>query len=143
MENNKSPNKIKIINDKNIDNNIAIKTRITFIYDLSIKINDPKMTISDLKEQISKNYSIQENEYELLIGEKSINNIPNSTHILEVLNKYKDNKIKIKSFKNIFDIKKQLTFYDDFLSKNILLKDNDIKLLNSEHEKIKEDLKNI
>lgn len=143
MENNKSPNKIKIINDKNIDNNIVIKTRITFIYDLSIKINDPKMTISDIKEQISKNYSIQENEYELLIGEKSINNIPNSTHILEVLNKYKDNKIKIKSFKNIFDIKKQLTFYDDFLSKNILLKDNDIKLLNSEHEKIKEDLKNI
>ena len=143
MENNKSPNKIKIINDKNIDNNIVIKTRIAFIYDLSIKINDPKMTISDLKEQISKNYSIQENEYELLIGEKSINNIPNSTHILEVLNKYKDNKIKIKSFKNIFDIKKQLTFYDDFLSKNILLKDNDIKLLNSEHEKIKEDLKNI
>lgn len=143
MENNKSPNKIKIINDKNIDNNIVIKTRIAFIYDLSIKINDPKMTISDIKEQISKNYSIQENEYELLIGEKSLNNIPNSTHILEVLNKYKDNKIKIKSFKNIFDIKKQLTFYDDFLSKNILLKDNDIKLLNSEHEKIKEDLKNI
>ena len=67
----------------------------------------------------------------------------NEILILSLLNKYNTNKITIKTFKSIFDIKNQLNNYEKLLTKNISLKDNEINLLNIEYDNIKKDLQNI
>ena len=147
MENKKTPNinSISSSNDNNINskNNDKFKLKIFFIYDLKLMIKDKKMNISDLKYQINKSYSIQDNEYELYIGETCINYMPNDTPILNILNDHKVKKIRIKSCRNIFDIQDQINEYENFLIRTISLKDEDIALLNNEHENLLKDLNNI
>ena len=144
MENKKTPNinSICIGNDNNV-NNDKLKLKLLFIYDLNLVIKDKKMNISDLKYQINKNYSIQDDEYELYIGETCINYMPNDTPILNILNDHKVKKIRIKSCRNIFDIQDQINEYENFLIRTISLKDEDITLLNNEHENLLKDLNNI
>ena len=98
------------------------------------------MTISELRKQINKNYSLKENEYQLLIGNYSINTLSNDTLVVDLLNKYKDNNIIIKTHKNIYDLQKQIIDYENFLTKNILIKNDEISSLNSEYENIIKDL---
>ena len=147
MESKNTPNinSISIGNDNNVNskNNDKLKVKLLFIYDLKLMIKDKKMNISDLKYQINKNYSIQDDEYDLFIGETCINDIPNDSSILNILNDHKANKIRIKSFRNIFDIQDQINEYENFLIRTISLKDEDITLLNNEHEKLLKDLNNI
>ena len=147
MENKKTPNinSISSGNDNNINskNNDKFKLKIFFIYDLKLMIKDKKMNISDLKYQINKNYSIQDDEYELYIGETCINYMTNDTPILNILNEHKVNEIRIKSCRNIFDIQDQINEYENFLIRTISLKDEDIALLNNEIEKLLKDLNNI
>ena len=88
-------------------------------------------------------FNIHEYEYEILINEIPITNLSNEILILSLLNKYNTNKITIKTFKSIFDIKNQLNNYEKLLTKNISLKDNEINLLNIEYDNIKKDLQNI
>ena len=144
MENKKTPNinSICIGNDNNV-NNDKLKLKLLFIYDLNLVIKDKKMNISDLKYQINKSYSIQDDEYELFIGETCISNMPNDTPILNILNDHKDNKIRIKSFKNLFDIQDQVNEYENFLKRTISLKDEEMALLNNETEKLLQDLNSI
>ena len=147
MENKKTPNinSISSSNDNNINskNNDKFKLKIFFIYDLKLMIKDKKMNISDLKYQINKSYSIQDNEYELYIGETCINYMTNDTPILNILNEHKVNEIRIKSCRNIFDIQDQINEYENFLIRTISLKDEDIALLNNEYENLLKDLNNI
>ena len=147
MENKKTPNinSIGIGNDNNVNskNNDKFKLKLLFIYDLKLMIKDKKMNISDLKYQINKNYSIQDDEYELYIGETCINYMPNDTPILNILNDHKVKKIRIKSCRNIFDIQDQINEYENFLIRTISLKDEDIELLNNEYENLLKDLNNI
>ena len=150
MENKKTPkiNSISISsgNDNNVNssnNSDKFKLNFFFIYDLKLIITDKKMNISDLKYQINKNYSIQDDEYELYIGETCINNMANDTPILNILNEHKVNKIRIKSCRNLFDIQDQINEYENFLIRTISLKDEDIALLNNEIEKLLKDLNNI
>ena len=139
MENSKSPNNNYITSS----NNEKIKAKIIFKYDQKIEISTPKFTLSELKDEINKAYSIQENEYYLLIGENNITDLPNDTDINTLLAKYNEKKIVIKTFKNTIDIEKQLNDYENILSKQISIKNDEINLLSIEYEKIMQDLKGI
>ena len=139
MENNKSPNNNYITSS----NNEKIKAKIIFKYDQKIEISTPKFTLSDLKSEINKAYSVQENEYYLLIGENNITDLPNDTDINTLLAKYNEKKIVIKTFKNTIDIEKQLNDYENILSKQISIRNDEINLLKIEYEKIMQDLNNI
>ena len=147
MENKETPNinSISNGNDNNVNskNNDKFKLKLLFIYDLKLMIKDKKMNISDLKYQINKNYSIQDDEYDLYIGETCINDMPNDSPILNILNDHKDNKIRIKSCRNVFDIQDQINEYENYLIRTISLKDENMALLNNEHEKLLKDLNNI
>lgn len=139
MENSKSPNNNYIASS----NNEKIKAKIIFKYDQKIEISTPKFTLSDLKDEINKAYSIQENEYYLLIGENNITDLPNDTDINTLLAKYNEKKIVIKTFKNTIDIEKQLNDYENILSKQLSIKNDEINLLKIEYEKIMQDLNDI
>lgn len=146
MENKKTPNNNSGIGkDINVNsrNNNKLHMKLFLIYDLKLIVKDKKMNISDLKQEINKSYSVQDDEYDLYIGETCINNLPNDSPILNILNDHKDNKIRIKSEKNIFDIQDQVNKYENFLKRTISLKDKDMELLNSEHEKLLKDLNSI
>ena len=136
---------INIINNNNKENekNFIMKARIVLKYDFIKKESNKDITLFDLKKYINTKFHMQEYEYELFIGEHNINCLSNDTSILYLLNKYNLNKIIIKSFKNIIDILNELNNYEKFLTKKIYLKDDEIKKLKEEHEKINEDLKNI
>ena len=137
MDNKNSSN---LNENKNTSNDIKIN--LAYIYDINVKITE-KMTLNELIVEINKNYFLSEDEYEILIGENVISNVSNNTLVLKLLEKYKSNNIKIKTFKNIFDLQNQLNSYDNFLSKNISLKTDDIKLLKEEYSSILNDLNNI
>ena len=152
MEIHKAPNNEIIsnkINDKGKgeEENNLLKLKFIFTYDLVINHTNKNMTLSELREEISKNYSIKDGEYELFIGNNSINNlsdISDTTKIINVMNRYKikDNIIKIKAFKNYFDVQKQVKDYDKFLAENIMRKSEEIDLLNNEYENIIKDFNN-
>lgn len=140
MENiNKPPNKDKQIN-KNINNDI--KVHFSSNYEIKFKINE-KTTLSEVRAEICQKYLIANDEYELFIGEKNIDDEPNSLHAIKLFEKYKTNVINIKTNKNIFDLQNQLNIYDNFLSKNISLKTEEINKLKEEIENLKKDLTNI
>ena len=126
----------------NKETNTDIKIHLNYSYYVKINISE-KMTLSELKNEISKNYFISDNEYELFIGSKNINNESNNTLVTNLFEKYKSNNIIIKTNKNIFDLQNQLNSYDNFLTKKISLKTEEINLLSEEIESLKNDLKNI
>lgn len=145
MEKKQSPtnNNIMTINNTHEEFIDKFTFKLTFIYDLVISNQNRNMTLSEIKALIRKNYSLKENEYKLFIGNNSVNNLSNSTSIKDLLNLYKDNKIIIKTFKYIIDIQKEINDYERFLNNKILLKSEEIKLLNTEYENILKDLKSI
>ena len=145
MEKKQSPtnNNIMTINNTHEEFIDKFTFKLTFIYDLVISNQNRNMTLSEIKALIRKNYSLKENEYKLFIGNNSVNNLSNSTSIKDLLNLYKDNKIIIKTFKYIIDIQKEINDYERFLNNKILLKSEEIKLLNTEYENIIKDLKSI
>jgi len=138
IEQSKSSEQININNNEK--NNI--KVQLAFKFEIKMNITE-KMTISELKTEISKNYFLTEDEYEIFIGENSINNEPNNINVMKLFEKYKSNNISIKTYKNILDLKAQLNNYENFLSKNISLKTKDIDLLSKEYENLKNDLSNL
>jgi len=138
IEQSKSSEQININNNEK--NNI--KVQLAFKFEIKMNVTE-KMTISELKTEISKNYFLTEDEYEIFIGENSINNEPNNINVMKLFEKYKSNNINIKTYKNILDLKDQLNNYENFLSKNISLKSKDIDLLSKEYENLKNDLSNL
>jgi hypothetical protein len=138
IEQSKSSEQININNNEK--NNI--KVQLAFKFEIKMNVTE-KMTISELKTEISKNYFLTEDEYEIFIGENSINNEPNNINVMKLFEKYKSNNINIKTYKNILDLKDQLNNYENFLSKNISLKTKDIDLLSKEYENLKNDLSNL
>ena len=125
------------------ESNSIFKSKIIIKYDFAIKDSNSNMTLLDLKKEINKKFNIKEDEYELFIGEHSLKLLSNEIPIVSLLNKYKINNIKIQSYKTILDSKRDIINYENILSKKISLKDDEIKMLNVEYEKIKEDLDNI
>ena len=141
---NSSLNK-NIIKDNNEKpkNSSLFKSKILIEYDYIIKDLNANITISEIKKDISKRFNLKEDEYELFIGEHSLKLLSNEISIVSLLNKYKINNIKIQSYKTILDSKRDIINYENILTKKISLKDDEIKMLNVEYEKIKEDLNNI
>ena len=125
------------------ESNSIFKSKIIIKYDFAIKDSNSNMTLLDLKKEINKKFNIKEDEYELFIGEHSLKLLSNEIPIVSLLNKYKINNIKIQSYKTILDSKRDIINYENILTKKISLKDDEIKMLNVEYEKIKEDLENI
>lgn len=141
MEKKKSPkNNNIIINNLEEEKYDKFDFKLISTYNLIINHSDINMTISELRKQINKNYSLKENEYQLLIGNYSINNLSNDTLVVDLLNKYKDNNIIIKTHKSLYDLQKQINDYENFLTKNILIKSDEISSLNSEYKNIINDL---
>ena len=136
-------NNIKINNETLEKSIYALKTKLIIDFDFINRESNINMKLIDLKNIINNKFNIQEHEYELFLDGKSINNYPNETLILNLLNKYDAKKIVIKSYKNILDVQNQINSYEKLLIKNISLKDDEIKLLNDEYENIQKDLKNI
>ena len=141
MESEQSKGSEQINIGKN-DNNNIIKVQLAFKFEIKMNIKE-KMTLSELKTEISKNYFLTEDEYEILIGDNSINNEPNNINVMKLFEKYKSNNINIKTYKNILDLQNQLNNYENFLTKNISLKTKDIDLLSKEYENLKNDLNNL
>ena len=134
---NTSPD-LSINNQKKTD----IKVHLNYNYNIKINISE-KMTLLELRNEISKNYFISDDEYELFIESNNINNEPNNTLVMNLFEKFKSNNINIKTNKNIFDLQNQLNSYDNFLDKKISLKTDEINLLTEEIESLKNDLNNI
>ena len=106
-------------NDKN-DNTTynkfyILNFKIITLFDFKKTETNSNKTLLNLKEDIKTKFNFQDYEYELFIGENSINHFSNDIQILYLLNQYNDNKIIIKSFKNIFDINNEVNKYDIFL----------------------------
>ena len=124
-------------------NSSLIKAYIIFINETIIKDINSDFSLLSLKDYINNKYSLQEYEYEVFIGENNINDYPDTTLILFLLNKYKANSITIKTFKNAFDAQNQVNDYKQFLEKQILLKDDEIKSISLEVSKLMDDLNSI
>ena len=141
---NSSLNK-NIIKDNNEKpkNSSLFKSKILIEYDYIIKDLNANITISEIKKDISKRFNLKEDEYELFIGENSLNLLSNDKSIIFLLNKYKSNIINIKTYKSIFDCLREINNYENILTKQISSKDDDIKILNIEYEHLKEDLNNV
>ena len=137
-------NNINNINENNDINNIIINNEIeneniiiNTTYTHNINLNFPEnATLFDLKTQISKNFLIREEEYELFLGENSLNKVNNKKLLKEIINQFKTKEFKIISYKNIFDLKMQLIDYNEYLEKSIKEKQKEI-------EKFKKDYKEI
>ena len=142
IENSKN-NSNKIMDISGKENTQIFKSKFILKFDFNMKDIDSHYTLSELKKYINKKFNIQELEYDLLINENQINNLPDDTQILYLFKKYNTNKIVIKSFKNIFDIYNSLNNYEDHLIKSISYKDNEIKLFKATYENIKKDLESM
>ena len=140
---NSENNSNKIVDSSDKENTQIFKSKFILKFDFNMKDIDSHYTLSELKKYISKKFNIQEFEYDLLINEKQITNLPDDTQILYLFKKYNTSKIIIKSFKNIFDIYNSLNNYEDHLIKSISYKDNEIKLFKTTYENIKTDLENM
>ena len=131
----------------NVENNLkdfpVLKTKLITIFEFVKKDFNLNETLLDLKKYINVKFHIQDYEYELYIGENLVSNFPPDTLVSNLLNKYNINKISIKAYKSIYDVQIELNNYENFLTKNISLKENEISLLKKEYEYIKQDLKNI
>ena len=115
---------INIINDndnKEKEKNLILKTKIILKYDFIKKESNKDITLFDLKKFINTKFNMQEYDYELIIAEHNINHLSNNTSILNLLNKYKLNKIIIKAFKNVVDILNELNYYEKFLTKKMYI----------------------
>lgn len=116
--------------------------KINFKHDT--KMNFPnEATLLDLKTQISKNFLIREDEYELFLGDVSLSKMSNKTTLQSLVEQYKSTNFNIKSYKNIFDLKKQLVDYNEFLDKNIKIKEDEIISFKENLQKLQNELKEI
>lgn len=103
-------------------------TIVKLNFNLNSKLNFPKeATLLELKNQISKNFLIREEEYKLFLGDHLISNVNNKTPLIQLVEQYKTTDFTIESSKNFFDLKKQLMDYNEFLDKAIEKEEKEIK----------------
>lgn len=122
------------------EDEVIVKTNFTH----KINLNFPKeATVFDLKSQISKNFLIREDEYELFLGDKPILAANNKTSLSALTEEYHSTDFNIKSYKNIFDLKKQLVDYNEFLDKNIQQKEQEIKNFKNNLDQLINELKEL
>ena len=79
---------------------------------------------------------IREEEYELFLGENSLSKVNNKKLLNEIINQFKTKEFKIKSYKNIFDLKTQLLDYNEYLEKSIKEKQKEIENFKKDYKEI-------
>ena len=136
---------MKMVNGKNYENNLKYiqksdKVNINIIHTIDLNFVDKDITLFRLKKQINQKLFLKEEEYNLYINGNDITNLSKKTLINELIDQYKDNKIIIKSDKNIFDIQKQINDYNNFLLEKINSKEKEIQLLKNQQESLINDL---
>ena len=126
--------------NKDDEENALVK--VIFSHDL--KINFPKeATLLDLQAQISKSFLMREDEYELYLGNNSLYKINNKVTLSSLIEKYQCSDFRIKTYKNIFDLKQQLIDYTEYMDKSIKEKEKEIETFKKNYSDLLKDLESI
>lgn len=119
-------------------------TLVKIFFSHDFKINFPKeATLLDLKAEISKRFLMREDEYELFLGNNSLYKINNKVTISSLIEKYQCSDFKIKTYKNIFDLKQQLIDYTEYMDKSIKDKEKEIETFKKNYNDLLKDLESI
>ena len=109
-----------------------------------MKISFPKeATLLDLKAQISKSFLIREDEYEIYLGNNSLYKINNKVTLSSLIEKFQYYNYKIKTYKNIFDLKQQLIDYTEYMDNSIKEKEKEIESFKKNYNDLIKDLESI
>ena len=138
-----SSNKNVINDDINKEKGILIEVKLIMLFEFTKSKPNVNITLNDLIKNINLKFHLEEHEYELYIDNNYIYNLPPNTLLIDLFNKYQSNNVKIKTFKNIFDVLKEMNNYEQFLINKIQLKEKEIDSLNKEYKSIIEELQNL
>ena len=127
-----------------MDNKTEENTIVKVLFSHDLKINFPKeATLLDLKAQISKSFLIREDEYEIYLGNNSLYKINNKISLSSLIEKYQCSDFKIKTYKNIFDLKQQLIDYTEYMDNSIKEKEKEIESFKKNYNDLIKDLESI
>ena len=127
-----------------MDNKIEENTIVKVLFSHDLKISFPKeATLLDLKAQISKSFLIREDEYEIYLGNNSLYKINNKVTLSSLIEKFQCSDFKIKTYKNIFDLKQQLIDYTEYMDNSIKEKEKEIESFKKYHNDLIKDLESI
>ena len=127
-----------------MDNKIEENTIVKVLFSHDLKISFPKeATLLDLKAQISKSFLIREDEYEIYLGNNSLYKINNKVTLSSLIEKFQCSDFKIKTYKNIFDLKQQLIDYTEYMDNSIKEKENEIESFKKNYNDLIKDLESI
>ena len=127
-----------------MDNKIEENTIVKVLFSHDLKISFPKeATLLDLKAQISKSFLMREDEYELYLGNNSLYKINNKVTLSSLIEKFQCSDFKIKTYKNIFDLKQQLIDYTEYMDNSIKEKEKEIESFKKNYNDLIKDLESI
>ena len=127
-----------------MDNKIEENTIVKVLFSHDLKINFPKeATLLDLKTQISKSFLMREDEYDLFLGNNSLYKINNKVTLSSLIEKFQCSDFKIKTYKNIFDLKQQLIDYTEYMDNSIKEKEKEIESFKKNYNDLIKDLESI
>ena len=127
-----------------MDNKTEENTIVKVLFSHDLKISFPKeATLLDLKAQISKSFLIREDEYEIYLGNNSLYKINNKISLSSLIEKYQCSDFKIKTYKNIFDLKQQLIDYTEYMDNSIKEKEKEIESFKKNYNDLIKDLESI
>ena len=127
-----------------MDNKIEENTIVKVLFSHDLKISFPKeATLLDLKAQISKSFLIREDEYEIYLGNNSLYKINNKVTLSSLIEKFQCSDFKIKTYKNIFDLKQQLIDYTEYMDNSIKEKEREIESFKKNYNDLIKDLESI
>ena len=124
-----------------MDNKTEENTIVKVLFSHDLKINFPKeATLLDLKTQISKSFLMREDEYDLFLGNNSLYKINNKVTLSSLIEKFQCSDFKIKTYKNIFDLKQQLIDYTEYMDNSIKEKEKEIESFKKNYNDLIKDL---
>ena len=127
-----------------MDNKIEENTIVKVLFSHDLKISFPKeATLLDLKAQISKSFLIREDEYEIYLGNNSLYKINNKVTLSSLIEKFQCSDFKIKTYKNIFDLKQQLIDYTEYMDNSIKEKEKEIEPFKKNYHDLLKNLESI
>ena len=127
-----------------MENKTEENTIVKVLFSHDLKINFPKeATLLDLKTQISKSFLMREDEYDLFLGNNSLYKINNKVTLSSLIEKFQCSDFKIKTYKNIFDLKQQLIDYTEYMDNSIKEKENEIESFKKNYNDLIKDLESI
>ena len=86
---------------------------------------------------------MREDEYDLFLGNNSLYKINNKVTLSSLIEKFQCSDFKIKTYKNIFDLKQQLIDYTEYMDNSIKEKENEIESFKKNYNDLIKDLESI